>query len=114
MRWWVDSLGQALGRPVDAVAALEYTSLGWPHWHGLVASGGIDNTEFKRASRLWYDRHGYSLLKRVTPGNARGISGYICKYLTKSNSDVQFLSAGGARWGVYQAITDPRYNASGP
>jgi hypothetical protein len=79
-----------LDSEVSAVAAIEAHKSGWPHIHALVHMDRCDKDAFIRASRLWFDDHGYARFARVGGQDARALSAYIAKYLTKDRSDLLF------------------------
>lgn len=85
---WVDQAEEMFGRAVLAVGALEYTKAEWPHFHTLVALGGLTETEFVGLSKLWYDKRGYALFKRVNRGDSVGVASYLTKYFTKTDAEV--------------------------
>jgi hypothetical protein len=99
---FVRRAGQALHRPVLAVSALENTQAGWPHWHGMLASGGLDESQFALLSSLWYEPHGYAKFYRVRQDTSLPIAKYITKYLTKESASVEFAESDGAKWGGLQ------------
>lgn len=90
MTRWLTQVDKSFGRGVAAVSSLEYQQNGWPHWHGLVAAGGVSQDEFKKASELWYNAYGYAKFVRVGLTDRARISEYVSKYITKDSGDVLF------------------------
>jgi len=85
---YLELLSDELGREIGAFCALETTRRGWPHWHGLLAAGGLDKEEFASASSLWFDRRGYCKFERVDNQDTKKVAAYCGKYLTKEDGDV--------------------------
>lgn len=90
MMGWLKQLDKCFGRGVSAVSSLEYQLNGWPHWHGLLAAGGISQGEFKKASELWSNGYGYCHFERFDPYAAEAASNYVGKYITKGFGEVIF------------------------
>jgi hypothetical protein len=88
MLQYLQELSEELGRDIGAFCALETTRKGWPHWHGLVAAGGLGADEFSTASRLWFETRGFAKFTRVQPGEHDQIAAYCSKYLCKDTGDV--------------------------
>ncbi len=87
-RWWCSASEAALSRYVFAVGVQEFQRSGWPHWHGLLAAGGLSSDEFVALSKLWFDRFGFCKFDRVAADDREAIAGYISKYLVKSSSEL--------------------------
>jgi hypothetical protein len=85
---YLECLSDELGREIGAFCALETTKRGWPHWHGLIAAGGLDKSEFRSALHLWFDRRGYAKFSRVDRGDHAAVAAYCSKYLCKEDGDV--------------------------
>jgi hypothetical protein len=85
---YLQQLTEELGREVGAFCALETTRRGWPHWHALIAAGGLDQSEFKSAMHLWFDTRGFARLDRVDRQDTAGVAAYVGKYLCKEDGDV--------------------------
>lgn len=88
---YIDALSEGVGRLVSATGALESTKAGWPHFHALLSMEGCNVDEFKLASRLWFDAHGFCLLTRVAKQDPTPIAAYLAKYFTKSHASVSLL-----------------------
>jgi hypothetical protein len=88
MSTYLRDLTEELGREVGAFCALETTRRGWPHWHGLIACGGITKADFKSAMHLWFDKRGFARFDRVDLQDTEKIAAYCGKYLTKQDGDV--------------------------
>jgi hypothetical protein len=88
LRSYLEDLTDTLGRELGAFCALETTKRGWPHWHGLIAAGGLSEDDFKAAWSLWFNQRGYVKMTRVDHGDQLRISQYCSKYLCKETGDV--------------------------
>jgi len=88
MTTYLRDLQDELGREIGAFCALETTKRGWPHWHGLVACGGLDSAEFASASRLWFENRGYAKFTRVDAQDPTAVATYVSKYIFKDDCDV--------------------------
>jgi len=88
LRSYLDDLTTVLGRDLGAFCALETTKRGWPHWHGLIAAGGLSEDDFKTAWSLWFNERGFIKMTRVDHDDQLRISQYCSKYLTKETGDV--------------------------
>lgn len=93
---------EALRRPILAVGASEHTTLGWPHWHAMIATGGLDERSFAELSSVWFDAHGYAKFYRVRDGAALPIAAYVSKYLNKRSTDVEIVQSRPGEWGSLQ------------
>lgn len=90
MAGWLAKVDKSFGRNVCSVSSLEYQQNGWPHWHGLIAAGGVSQAEFKMSSELWYNAYGYAKFVRIGYSDRAGVSDYVAKYITKDSGDVLF------------------------
>jgi hypothetical protein len=59
---------------------------GVPHIHALV--GGLDDERYAPTASWWWQRYGFSRFLEYDPKLGAGY--YLCKYVTKELSDVQF------------------------
>lgn len=88
MSTYLRQLTEELGRDIGAFCALETTRRGWPHWHGLIAAGGMTKSEFKSAMHLWFDARGFARFDRVDNQDTGSVAAYCGKYLCKEDGDV--------------------------
>ncbi len=88
LRSYLEDLSDTLGRELGAFCALETTKRGWPHWHGLIAAGGLNKEEFETAWRLWFNGRGFVKMTRVDHDDQLRISQYCSKYLCKEDGEV--------------------------
>jgi hypothetical protein len=89
-------------RPTYLCGALEATRLGWPHWHGLLAAGGLSACEFALLSKSWYTAHGFAAFERIQSGTGSVVAAYCAKYLAKESSEVELLGPWQTRKAVLQ------------
>lgn len=101
---WVQRSKDALHRPVFCAGAYELTHQSWPHWHGLVAMGGVSATAFVALSRAWYERHGFARFERIKPGTEGVIAAYIAKYFTKQDESIALVGGAGLATPVFQPM----------
>lgn len=85
---YLRDLTEELGRDIGAFCALETTRAGWPHWHGLIAAGGLSQSDFKSAMHIWFDTRGFARLDRVDLADTPKVAAYCGKYLCKEDGDV--------------------------
>ncbi len=88
LRSYLEDLTDTLGREIGAFCALETTKRGWPHWHGLLAAGGLNEDEFRAAWSLWFNGRGFIKMTRVDHDDQLRIAQYCSKYLCKETGDV--------------------------
>jgi hypothetical protein len=106
VRMWLVRCEQLLGSPLQAVFTQEYHRSGWPHWHGLLATGGISGDDRVLLEHEWLATRGYAQIARLqSPPRievdrrhtaARGtvwpstVSDYCAKYLWKPEGTLLF------------------------
>lgn len=112
-RWVRDAEG-LLAVPLTVVAGYELTFLEWPHWHALLATGGVDPVQFAGLSALWYDAHGYARFARVAANGALPVARYVSKYLLKDGLEASILGSGSRADGAVQAVFRFPPGPSGP
>lgn len=105
---FVKAAGNIARRPVFAAGALEETRAGWPHWHALMATGGIDERLFSLISSEWFTHHGFAKFYRVRADTAVPIAAYITKYLVKDGYSVEFASSEAGPWAAVQSTFNLR------
>jgi len=110
MSTYLGHLQDELGREIGAFCALETTKRGWPHWHGLIACGGLDSDEFTSASRLWFENRGYAKFTRVDAQDPTAVATYVSKYIVKEKCEVLLWGrlAGKAQPGQLRLPIDSR------
>jgi len=99
---WLEDSAKALGRPLQAVCVLEHHVSGWPHWHGLLALGGLAGGDVKRLWSNWFEQHGYIRLEvprdkapgdrdevalkgAIEPRGRLRVAEYCAKYIVKAD-----------------------------
>lgn len=82
--------------------------MGWPHWHAMLASGGLDERLFALVSSAWFTHHGFAKFYRVRQDSSFPVAQYITKYLTKGVGAVEFAESDGAVWPATQMILNLR------
>ena len=80
---WLDELLASSRTFVLGALALEYHKNGWPHWHGLVATGRAGHGLERALYHPWYRLYGYARVEAIRPNHAKTISAYCAKYLVK-------------------------------
>jgi len=85
---WLLGAEHLLGRVVSAAYGLEKHSSGFPHWHGLLAAGGVSSEEFAALSKSWYEPHGFARFDRVQRDDTQAIASYVAKYLSKGPGEL--------------------------
>lgn len=88
VRTWLNQAEDELNRTVCAVMVAEKQMNGWPHWHGLLATGGLSTAEFATVSTIWFSDHGYAKFQRVETPDREPILAYCGKYLTKTEAEI--------------------------
>lgn len=86
---WLEDAEEVLGRLLFACCVQEHTRAGWPHWHGLVAGGGLSQREFAELSRLWFETRGFAKFDRVGRADHAAVTAYVAKYLIKENAELR-------------------------
>lgn len=86
---WLQESEETIGRLLFACCIQEHTRAGWPHWHGLLAGGGLSQREFAELSRLWYEARGYAKFDRVSRQDHAAVTAYIAKYLVKESAELR-------------------------
>lgn len=89
--WYHSKVQDALRRNVLLAAGFERNKAGWPHWHCIMATFGLDATAFALLSNLWFQKKGYVHLERIRPGTERRVTEYCAKYLCKEFGELQIL-----------------------
>lgn len=107
---YVADLTKEIPGDVGAVFALEYTKLGWPHFHGLISCGSKSQRNFETVFRAWWNRRGYVKIARVNKDSKGDIAGYCAKYVTKEDGEMYFLGDLGAAAGNFQRELGTLYN----
>lgn len=99
---YVRQAEKLLQRQLQVICALEHHASGWPHWHGLIAAGGLRAQDFGILVKLWYEAHGYIRLEaprdkqpfpyEVDPKRGAdcdtsplAVAAYCAKYLVKDD-----------------------------
>lgn len=90
---WVAEASCIVGEAVGVAGGLEYHKNGWPHWHALVACGGVTTAEFTAMSAAWFKLYGFARFDRVDRGDVGAIARYVSKYLTKGSGDLVLLDS---------------------
>lgn len=93
-RWHAEAQ-EAVNRPLFLASAFELTKQSWPHWHGILASGGLSEAEFTVLSKLWYQRRGFARFARIHPGTEEKVAAYLTKYFTKGDESISILGCNG-------------------
>ncbi len=106
VRLWLMRCERLLGCSLQAVFTQEYHRSGDPHWHGLLATGGISTDDRALMAQEWLAAHGYAEVallqppRRIEHGRHRAApceavwpstaSAYCTKYLWKPEGTLLF------------------------
>lgn len=85
---YLTDLSELRSAAVLGAFALEHTKNGQPHWHGLLALGGVLALRERDLYRPWFDRRGYAKVSAIRPGTEAQVAAYVAKYLVKESGEL--------------------------